>query len=59
MAVMAAVPADDPLMVAWESYQETEDFKNTKRWAKNPEHLQGSLWAAFMSGFRAGNEGAA
>lgn len=29
---MALVPAGYPLMKAWTSYQETEDFKNTFKW---------------------------
>lgn len=26
-------PPDHPLMVAWNEYQKTDDFKNTKHWA--------------------------
>lgn len=31
--VQSAVPADSPLMVAWEAYKETDDFKNSLMWA--------------------------
>jgi hypothetical protein len=50
------VAKDDPLMVAWEAYQTTEDFANSKRWAEHVTHqyLQGSLWGVFMAGFFAG-----
>lgn len=50
---MAAVHPDDPLMIAWEIYRQTQEFDNTKRWAVEGEHVEGSLWAAFERGFRA------
>ena len=67
--VSAKVPDDDPLMIAWKAYLESEDYDNAKRWAetfviegdgklgtisaKHP-HLEGSLWAMFAKGFQAG-----
>lgn len=30
---MSEVPKGDPLRIAWEAHQATEDFKNTKHWA--------------------------
>ena len=57
---MAQVPADDPLMIAWNTYKTTEEFANTKKWAMEAEvrvehhHTDGSLWAAFEQGYRAG-----
>lgn len=53
MSTMAPVPKDDPLMIAWEAYTATDKYANTKRWAIHPEHVEGSLWAAFMEGFKA------
>lgn len=53
MNTMAAVPTDSPVMVAWTSYKETEEFTNSKRWVVYPEHADGSLWAAFYKGFYA------
>ena len=77
---MTPVAQDDPLMIAWKAYQETDDYKNSKYWAlrlapflhapsespaarhveceimsldQRERHVQGSLWAAFMAGFRA------
>lgn len=38
-------------MQAWERYKATEDFANNRRWALNEEHVDGSLWAAFYTGF--------
>lgn len=56
MSAMTPCPKDDPLMVAWSEFQATEDFDNTRRWAAHPEHLQGSLWACFLAGFKAATE---
>jgi hypothetical protein len=33
---MAPCPPDSPLMKAWESYQATDDFKNSYKWATAP-----------------------
>lgn len=52
MSTMALVPKDDPLMIAWEVFKQTEHYENAKRWAKHPEHLEGSLWAMYEQGFR-------
>jgi hypothetical protein len=58
--MMAAVPEDHPLMVAWNEYKKTADFANTMKWAKtNPEYVDGSLWGAFMAGFNLATERAA
>jgi hypothetical protein len=53
MSVMSPVPKADPLMVAWEAYRQTDDYANTKQWAIQADHTEGSLWAAFMAGFQA------
>lgn len=53
---MAPVPEDHPLMVAWKAYKESPDYANTKKWAMHEEHTEGSLWAAFMAGFAAGED---
>jgi hypothetical protein len=42
---------DEPVMIAWNAYRVTEDYANTKRWATDPRHCDGSLWAAFDRGF--------
>lgn len=31
--VMSLVPADHPLMKAWEGYRATNEYQNSKRWA--------------------------
>lgn len=53
---MAPVPADDPLMVAWEAYKSTPEYENTRKWALVERHVDGSLWAAFEAGFRSSME---
>ena len=54
---MTAVSKDHPLMKAWTVYQQTKEYENTLKWA--PTHSQGSLWAAFVEGFKAATERAA
>ena len=56
---MQQVPDDHPLMVAYREYCDTEDYRNTHNWARYPEHIDGSLWAAFMAGFNAATKRAA
>jgi hypothetical protein len=53
-------PPDHPLMVAWEKYKAAPEFANTKQWAqnlnyicKNPDSVDGNLWAAFVQGWQA------
>jgi len=48
---MTPVPIDSPLMQAWESFQCTRSYANLKKWAAHPEHVDGSLWAAFARGW--------
>jgi len=38
-------------MIAWEVYKQSDSYENTKKWAAHPEHIEGSLWAAFSEGF--------
>ena len=30
---MSPVPKESPLMLAWETYKQSEDYANSKRWA--------------------------
>lgn len=55
MGAMTPVPNDDPLMVAWNEYKASEEYRNTKKWAAFEEHVDGSLWAAFLAGWSAAN----
>lgn len=50
--LMTQVPADHPLMIAWEAWKKTPAFETAKRWAGG-QHAEGSLWAAFERGFLA------
>jgi hypothetical protein len=45
------VPADAPVMKAWEAYKMTEDYANSRKWAQHEAHVDGSMWAAFYQGF--------
>ena len=59
MSTQSPCPQNDPLMIAWNAYQSTNEFVNAERWARDPEHLKGSLWAVFQAGFRAATQRAA
>lgn len=65
----AKLPDTDPLIIAWNAYKQTKEYDNTLRWAKNftisvaydtgqlimnANTQEGSLWAAFAEGFKAG-----
>ncbi|KKL11623.1 hypothetical protein LCGC14_2543900, partial [marine sediment metagenome] len=56
------MPTDSPaattslLMIAWNKYKESDDFINTKKWASHSEHVDSSLWAAFMNGYNSRQE---
>ena len=51
MGTESPLPKDHPAIVAWDDYQQTEDYSNGFRWAAHEEHRQGSMWAAFHAGF--------
>jgi hypothetical protein len=51
--VMAALPADHPLMLAWEEYKKTFAYANSFKWAAQAEHRDGSMFAAFAKGWEA------
>jgi hypothetical protein len=59
MPTETPVPADHPMMKAWKAYEATDDFANSKKWAGKPEHVDGSLWAAFVQGWVRATEQAA
>lgn len=42
---------DEPLMIAWKEFQETDSFKNSLRWAEIPTHRGGAFWNMFMHGW--------
>ena len=56
MSVMQPVPADHPLLLAWTAHKKTDEYANSKRWAANEQHLDGSLWALFSAGWYAASE---
>ena len=66
--VMTALPSDDPLMIAWNEYCETDEFKNALRWAVETkyddgrsidplqieQHAKGAMWLSFTKGLEIG-----
>lgn len=51
---MQALPHDDPLMLAWENWKITPEFSNAKDWIiRGRDHIDGSVWRAFMEGWAA------
>ena len=56
MPTEKALPNDHPLMLAWSAHTKTDEFENSKRWAATHEHRDGSLWALFLAGYRAGTD---
>ncbi len=44
---------DDPRLIAWNAYKRTDTFRNARAWALQEEHVDGSLWAAFLAGYEA------
>lgn len=50
---MTEVLKGSPVFVAWEAYKVTPEYENTKKWAGDERHVEGSLWAAFIAGFGA------
>jgi hypothetical protein len=56
---MAEMPLTHPLRAAWEQYKLTDEFNNTRKWAAEPMHLEGSLWAVWLAAFTAATERAA
>ena len=49
--VMTKIADDHPMKVAWDFYKETDDYANTRKWALQEEHVDGSLWTAFCVGW--------
>lgn len=55
MPIEHQLSKDNPIMIAWENYKNTPEYENTKHWATNQKHTEGSLWAAFLAGFMTQN----
>lgn len=56
MSDMQPLLNDHPLMIWWNEYKNSDDFKNSKNWVVNPKHTEGSLWVAFLAGWQAAAE---
>jgi len=52
MSAFQQVPADDPLMIAWAAFKETDKYRNIMYWIER-EHYAGETWALFVAGYEA------
>ena len=43
---------DDPRMIAWEEYRNSEEYTYTRKWAAYEQHVDGALWDAFLKGYQ-------
>lgn len=50
--VQTQADPNSPMMKAWEQFAKSESFSNSKRWAADPAHVDGSMWNCFMIGWR-------
>lgn len=50
------LPKDDPRVVAWNQYQQSESYADSHKWAAFPEHRDGALWGAFLAGWTEAQE---
>jgi hypothetical protein len=50
---MTPLQENHPLQIAFNAYKESSGYANTRKWALHPEHVDGSLWAAFEAGWQA------
>lgn len=49
--VMQPLKPNDPRLLAWEEYKKSDEYKNSRSWALHEEHVDGSMWAAFIKGW--------
>lgn len=52
-SAMTPIHPEHPIMLAWERYKQTGEYRNTRYFATDVEHVDGSLWAAFFAGWDA------
>ncbi len=43
---------DHPIRIAWDKYKESEEYRNSFKWAGFEEHRVGSMWAIYEQGYR-------
>ncbi|KKK60531.1 hypothetical protein LCGC14_3023430 [marine sediment metagenome] len=56
MPEMTPVDKSSALWQQWIIYRGTAEYAYMREWAGDNQHVKGSLWAAFMAGFKAGEE---
>jgi hypothetical protein len=54
MCCSKELPKNDPRIVAWEKYKQSEEYANNKRWCMNGDQfIESALWSAFLAGYEA------
>lgn len=56
MLIEVKIPADHPMMKAWNKYKDTEEYSNSRYWAVHGDHVDGSMWAAFCAGYKSSQD---
>lgn len=56
MPIETQLPDDDPLAIAWTAYKHSNEYIRSRTWASFEQHVDGSMWAAFEAGYRAGQQ---
>ncbi len=48
MPIEAPLPKDHLMLVAWNNYKGTREYRKHREWAEYDDWLDGSLWAFFL-----------
>jgi len=55
MTASAKLSDDDPIVLAWDRFQHSMDYKNAQLFYNTEVHRRGGLWGAFLAGWLAGS----
>ncbi len=58
MGCESPLAKDSSIILAWEEFKTTGEYKNSLKWARHSDgrHTEGSLWAMFIKGFMMATE---
>lgn len=56
MPIETQVSENNPMLIAWNKYKASDEYQNSRNWAKHEEHVDGSMWASFVIGWNASGE---
>lgn len=45
------IPRNHPMLVAWGEFRNTPEFASLRRYAQQPDTLDGALWSIFEAGW--------